>query len=136
MKIFSALIITLGLGGLLLVAAPQQAAAACDPKTQIETSFAFGGTRCFNKDPKKVPSDTSNPIFKALLTIFNFLAVGVGILATGGIVFGAIQYITSNGDAGKAKQGVTVIMNAVIGVFLFIFMYAILNFVVPGGLFR
>lgn len=66
-------------------------------------------------------------------TIINFLAIGVGIAVVGGIVWGALLYTTSNGDSGKAQQGITVIVNAVIGLLVFIFMYAIINFIVPGG---
>lgn len=68
-----------------------------------------------------------------LNTIINFLAIGVGIAVVGGIVWGAMLYTTSNGDSGKTQQGITVIVNAVIGLIVFIFMYAIINFIVPGG---
>lgn len=71
-----------------------------------------------------------------LLTIaVNFLAAGVGLVVLAGIVFGAVTYATSAGSAEQAKKGIGFITNAVIGLLLFIFMYAIINFLVPGGLF-
>lgn len=133
MKILSTIIATFIVASLLLVAVPKTAAAACGAE-EVETSFAWGGKNCFPK--KNKDGSLNNPIFVALLTLFNFLAIGVGIIVTGGIVFGAIRYITSNGNSSQAQQGVTVIVNSVVGLLLFIFMYAILNFVVPGGVFR
>jgi hypothetical protein len=135
MKLLSSLLISFVIGGLLLVAMPHQAAAACKTDgTEIATSFSWGGKTCF--PAKNADGSINNPIFIALLTLFNFLAVGVGIVVTGGIIFGAIQYITANGNASQTQQGVTVITNSVIGLILFIFMYALLNFLVPGGLFK
>lgn len=74
-------------------------------------------------------------IVNMLMVIINFMAIGVGILAVGGIVWGALLYTTSNGESAKAQQGITVIVNAVIGLLVFIFMYAIIDVLVPGGLF-
>lgn len=71
-----------------------------------------------------------------LLTIaINFLAAGIGLVVLAGIVFGAVTYATSAGSAEQAKKGISFITNAVIALLLFIFMYAIINFLVPGGLF-
>lgn len=79
-------------------------------------------------------SDT-NPIVSFLLVIINFLAVGVGIVVVMGIVWGSFMYITARGNASQAQQGISYIVNAVIGLVLFIFFYAIVNFLVPGGVF-
>lgn len=93
----------------------------------IETSIDFG---CPNGAAAGANTTTS-----LLLTILNFLAVGVGIAVVGGIVFGGLRYATADGNASNAQQGITFIVNSVIGLLLFIFMYAIINFLVPGGLF-
>ena len=93
---------------------------------QVETSIDFNCK----------PTDTgANTVTSLLLTIINFLAIGVGIAVVGGIVFGALRYTSAYGNAAQAQQGITVIVNAVIGLVLFILMYAILNFLVPGGVF-
>jgi hypothetical protein len=78
---------------------------------------------------------TKSPIIDAMVAVINFMAVGVGIAVVGGIIWGGMRYASSNGDASKAKQGVTTIVNAVVGLLLFIFMYAFFNYLVPGGLF-
>lgn len=71
-----------------------------------------------------------------LLWVINFLAAGVGIAVVIGIIFGGITYMASDGDANKAKQGKDIITNALIGLFMFMFLWAAVNFMVPGGLFN
>lgn len=100
------------------------------PETEGATGCAGVETNILNCDNKG-----GNPVASLVLQIINFLAVGVGIVVVGGIVWGSLLYTTSNGDSGKAQQGITTIVNAVIGLLLFIFTYAIINFVVPGGVF-
>lgn len=77
----------------------------------------------------------ANPIMSLFIGVVNFLAAGVGIVVVGGIIWGGITYIRSNGNSSIAQQGIMIIVNSVIGLLLFIFMYAIINFLVPGGLF-
>lgn len=79
-------------------------------------------------------SGTGDGITQIALVAVNFLAIGVGIAVVGGIVWGALRYTTANGNAAQAQQAISIIVNAVIGLLLFIFMYAIINFLVPGGL--
>ncbi|HET8690163.1 MAG TPA: hypothetical protein VFL81_01895 [Candidatus Saccharimonadales bacterium] len=78
----------------------------------------------------------SNPIFGLLLALVNFLAVGVGIAVVIGIIIGAYKYMTSNGSAGQVEDAKKTIANSIIALFLFAFMYALINFVVPGGVFK
>lgn len=77
-----------------------------------------------------------NPIIRVFMEVFNFFAVGIGILTVAGIILGGIKYATANGNTSQAEQGITTIVNSVIGLLLFIFMFALLNWLVPGGLFR
>lgn len=81
-------------------------------------------------------TDSGTPIMGIIIQLINFLAVGVGIAVVGGIIWGGMLYASSNGDPSKTKQGVTVIINAVVGLLLFMFMYAIINYLVPGGVFN
>lgn len=84
----------------------------------------------------KCDTKGGNPVVSMLLQVINFLAVGVGIAVVGGIAWGGMLYASSNGDSSKAKQGITTIVNAVLGLILFMFIYALVNFLVPGGLFN
>lgn len=90
----------------------------------VKTSVDFG---C---DP------TTDPVSAIVVAVINFLAIGVGIAVVGGIVFGAIRYTSANGDASQSQQGIKIVVGAIIGLILFILMFAILNFLVPGGLFN
>lgn len=120
--LFSGIIATIG----ALMVAPVALAAGDEAPNkcgQIETSL--------------IDCDTNggNPVISLVLQVINFLAVGVGIAVVGGIIWGGLLYASSNGDSSKAKQGITTIVNAVIGLLFFMFMYALINFIVPGGLF-
>lgn len=69
-------------------------------------------------------------VLKFIMTI---LSVGVGIVAVGGIVYGALLYSSARDNGGQTEQAMTIIRNVVIGVLLYIFMITILNWLVPGG---
>ncbi len=81
-------------------------------------------------------TDGASTVTALLLYVLDFLAAGVGIAVVIGIVWGGLVYAQSDGDASQAKEGNQIIVNAVIGLLLFIFMYAAVNFFVPGGLFN
>ncbi|PLS81072.1 hypothetical protein CYG49_02975 [Candidatus Saccharibacteria bacterium] len=117
-----------------LLPSPAVLAVDCGPG-EVETSFKFDGDNCLPAD-KNNANIEQNAIYVVLLSIVNFLAAGVGLVIVGGVIYGAFLYITANGNAGKSQQGITIIVNAFIGLVLFIFMYAIINYLVPGGLFK
>lgn len=71
-----------------------------------------------------------------LMYVINFMAIGVGIAVVIGIIFGGITYAMSDGEESKAKEGREIISNSIIGLFLFIFLYAGANFLIPGGAFN
>lgn len=96
----------------------------------VQTSF-FG---CVQKNEDSTDLN-DNPIYKLLLNAINFLAVGVGIVVVGGIVYGSFLIVNSNANAGRTQQGISIIVNAFIGLLLYIFLFAIVNYLVPGGLF-
>lgn len=75
-------------------------------------------------------------ILTVLVTISNWLAAGVVIAVIGGIIYGAIMYATSAGDAAKAKSATEIIRNAFIALILYFLMWAFLQYIVPGGLFN
>lgn len=78
---------------------------------------------------------THNPIFFYLRWFLIFLGGGVGLAVVGGIVMGSYMYITARGNSAQVQKGQNTILNSVLGLILFIFMYAILQFLVPGGIF-
>ena len=77
----------------------------------------------------------NNGVWGLLLLALNILTAGVGIAAVGGIVYGSILYTTAGDSSEKVKKAIGVIMNVVIGIVAFVAMYAILQFLIPGGIF-
>ena len=77
-----------------------------------------------------------DPLQEMILYFTNFFFAGVGVVSIIGIIIGGVVYITAGGDASKTKQGITYITNAVIALVVFIFLFMLLNFMVPGGFFN
>lgn len=107
----------------------------------IATAPAFadcGGAKtsiinCDQKAGAKNAEDTG--VWGLLLLVLNIMTAGVGILAVGGIVYGAILYTTSSQNADQTKQAKDIIRNVIIGIIAYASMYLLLNFLVPGGIF-
>lgn len=76
---------------------------------------------------------TSNPITDATFAIIRFLTNGVGLVIIGSIIYGGIQYSLSRGDPQAAAQAIHRIQSTLIALLIFIFSYAILNYVIPAG---
>jgi len=66
----------------------------------------------------------------------NLLSVLVGLLAIASIIIGGIQYTMSEGDPQKAGRAKNRITSTIVALVIYFFLYAGLQFVVPGGVFR
>lgn len=114
------------------------ASAQTDQKTvkcgadQVPVGVSINGNNCVDKGT----TVENNVIFVWLSNIIKFLTVGVGIAATGGVVFGGFLYLTAQGNSSKTQKGVATIMNALIGVGLYALAFAIINFLIPGGVLK
>lgn len=100
--------------------------------TTIDTGADAANPNCISKGSGTDIQE--NIIVVWLKVILKFLAGGVGIAVVGGIVYGGILRQTAQGNAAQAQKSNTVIINSVIALILFILMYAILNWVIPGGI--
>jgi hypothetical protein len=80
-------------------------------------------------------SGANNPFLVYIKAILKVLSIGVGIAVVGGVVWGGIKYTTARGNASQTQAAISTIINAVIGLLLYIFMFAVLNFLIPGGIF-
>ncbi len=78
---------------------------------------------------------TDNGVWYLLILTLNIMTAGVGILAVGGIAYGAALYASSGDKPEQAKQGKDFIKNVVIGLVAYGLMYTLLNFLIPGGIF-
>lgn len=120
---------------------PKPALAACNADEQ-KVSIGFEGARpdgsggyCvpLNKNSDKLED---NPIFTILRGVLQFMAAGVGLAVVGGIIWGGFLFLTARGNSGQVEKGIDAIRNAIIALFLFLFMFAILNFLIPGGILK
>lgn len=75
-------------------------------------------------------------VWQLLIMVLQIMTAGVGILAVGGIVYGAVLYTTATDKAEQTKKAIGIITNVVIGIFAYGLMYVVLNFLIPGGLFK
>lgn len=108
------------------------------PKGYIYTTIIIG-TGPDPAHPNCIKADAGgdvqqNIIVVWLVAILKFLAGGVGIAVVGGIVWGGILRLTARDNAAQAQKSNTVITNSVIALIMFILMFAILNFIIPGGI--
>jgi hypothetical protein len=76
-----------------------------------------------------------NPITKRLNQVIAFLSAGVGIVVTGVIILGGIQYILAGDNAAAITAARQRIINGLLALFVFLFIYAFLQWLVPGGVF-
>lgn len=83
------------------------------------------------------PNDavSSSGIWGVLLFALKVMTAGVGVLAVLGVVWAAVLYTTADDRADQVKKAKDMIWNVVIGVVAFGLMYALLNFLIPGGIF-
>ena len=134
--------------GFLFIAPPVEAAECGKVQTSIITCDQTGGdegmcpdgttpkldTTC--SDGSKPSAISNNGLWGVLLIAVNILTAGVGVVALGGIVYGAILYISAGGSSEQVKKAMGIFTNVVIGVVAYAGMYALLNFLVPGGVFN
>ena len=100
----------------------------------VQVSLGVGETGPNGCIPEGDGTLATNPIIVYLRGIVQFLSVGVGIVITIAIVVAGLQFMGARGNPQAVQAAVQRLTNAIIALLLFIFMAAILNFVVPGGL--
>lgn len=105
------------------------------PKSADSTSCENLKTAIIKINCKDDGTLQNNGIWQLLLLLINILTAGVGVLAVGGIVYGAILYTTAEDKADQVKKATDIITNVIIGLVLFALMWAGLNYLVPGGVF-
>lgn len=77
-------------------------------------------------DPNLLTNRYLNPAIR-------FLAGIVGIVVTISIVIGGIEYASSGDDPQKVSKARNRIMNAIIALVAFLFLYAMFEWLIPGG---
>lgn len=73
--------------------------------------------------------------WKLLLFALNILTALVGIVAVGALGFAAFLYASASNDANQVSKSKEMIRNVVIGLVAYAFMYMLLQYLIPGGIF-
>lgn len=99
----------------------------------VPTYFNFGNT-CDGTNKEK--GGNESPIIALGLTVAGWVTALVAVAVVGGVVYGGFLYLTARDDSGQVQKGITIIVNSVVALIVWVFAYALINFIVPGGLFR
>ena len=75
-----------------------------------------------------------NPIYDYAKMLIRFAAGIVGLLVLYGLVRGGYDYVISQGNASNVEAAKNRIEQSLIGLLLFILMFGVLNFIIPGGI--
>jgi hypothetical protein len=115
---------------------PPQPALTQDQLKSCESCHTSGSPSGNPATPADIQNCLSNnTITKRLNQIVNFLSAGVGIVVAGVITLGGIQYTLAGGNATAITAARQRIMNGLLALVLFMFIYAILQWIIPGGVF-
>lgn len=151
-KTYKYIILVGAIVGLLSLALPAASAAAsplannfgllsteakCSPDEEHPKEFN-GDTdirSCCPKVDGAAPTSMQCFFAKYLNPTVNLLAVIFGIIVTASVVAGGIQISSSAGDSGKFAKGRSRIINSLLALAGFVFLYAFLQWLIPGGIF-
>jgi hypothetical protein len=100
-----------------------------DREANYKTKFNFG---CLGKDgPKGL-----GPIQDLLFALIRFASIGVGIAVTISLIIAGIQYSTAEGVPEATQKAKLRAQQALIGLVIYIFAFSLLQYLIPGGLFK
>jgi hypothetical protein len=102
---------------------PQGTTTAKDSKSCEDAAITCSKSNC------DLVNKYLNPIIEAMAAIF-------GTIAVISIIVGGIQYSSSQGDPQKVSNAKKRIINTIIAIFAFLFLYSFLQFLIPGGIFN
>ena len=64
--------------------------------------------------------------------VIDILSIGVGILGVIGISIAGIQYLTAGGNEEQTRKATSRLFEIVIGLAIYVVLYAIVKFLMPG----
>lgn len=131
-KILALVTIPLLVAGFAVVMSPDSAQAASDA-CKTETSII--PVDCDLDGDGKIDKD-ANPIWGLLLMVINILTAGIGIVAVGGIVYASILWTTAEDKNAQIVKSKETMFNVVLGLVAFALLWAFLQFLIPGGVFK
>lgn len=78
----------------------------------------------------------ANPIIDLTFALIRLLSAGVGIFAIISVIYAGIRYTTAGGNPEQVSEAKNRIQNTIIGLILYIFIFALVQYLVPGGIFN
>lgn len=93
-------------------------------KGGVETQFNFGCT------------GEGSPIVDFAYAFIRFLSFGVGLVLIASIIYAGIQYTSSTGNPEATAAAKDRILNAIVGLLFYMLIFALIQYLVPGGLFN
>lgn len=104
---------------------------------KVLTSIDFGctGNQCRTNANASYCQSYHSATMDLLFAIVRFLSDGVGLVIIASIIIGGIQYTFSRGEPQAIAAATKRIQSSIIALVVFIFAYALLNFIIPNGIF-
>jgi hypothetical protein len=98
------------------------------PRAPIE-EFSFDEPSCIEEE-----LNASNcTLIDYLVRGINVLSALAGMAIIGSVIFAGYEYMTARDNSGQISKARMRIVWSITAMALFVFMYALLNFIVPGG---
>lgn len=121
---------------------PDAAEHVCDSHGGIKTSGSGSGSS-INPEPNQLVTNAAGDcgdengscIMNDIQIAINVLSIGIGLIIAGSIAFAGLQYMTARDNPQAVSAAKNRIINSVIALIAFVFIYAFLQWVVPGGIF-
>ncbi len=104
--------------------------AATDPNAPAKICVPLG-----NGCDQRTGICANNPIVQDLNKIVNVLSGLVGVVVVGTIILGGIQFATAGDKAEAVSAAKKRIVNGVLALVVFLFIFAFLQWLIPGGIF-
>lgn len=95
----------------------------------VQTRFDFG---CLGESA----DGEMGPIEDAAYAIMRFLSYGVGLVIAASIIYAGIQYSSSEGNPETTQAAKKRIQNGITALIFYIFIFALAQYLIPGGLFQ
>lgn len=102
-------------------------------KAQNSPSKSELGNGCVGQTPQTCLK--KNKIVSRINQAVNLLSALVGIVVAGSIIFAGIQYTLAGDNPQKVGAARSRITSSIVALILFLFIFAILQYLIPGGIF-
>lgn len=107
-----------------------------DLKSGAAKECCGGGDKAVAVGIKLGCKGKGSPVTDMAFAIIRFLSTGAGVLIVASLVWAGVQYTMATDDPGKVGEAKQRIINTFGALLIYIFAYAILNYVIPAGFFK